>query len=192
MSQSVNNILQSEIDKLQTYEGNVIPFIHVPTTFTKWRYGCRKLLKIWYRLDNAKLHWKPLVDTLKTISEYYIDIGKNVYARNLLIDVLSERLYLLNLQSFTSKEFESSDEFKEEKIRVHKGINSVLCSICHTVLVNPAYIIYRDTKGHIKGRSKPIGIMCLNSSLERLNKLISTVEFKNLLEQTNQIVGGKI
>jgi len=192
MSQSVNSILQSEMTKLQVYEGNVIPFIHAPTTFTKWRYGCRKLLKIWFRLDKAKLHWKPLVNTLKTISEFYIDIGRKLYARNLLIDILSERLYLLTLESFISKEFESSDELTEEKMRVHKSIKGVNCSICDTLLINPAYIIYRDAKGHIKGRSKPIGIMCLNSSLNRLTKLISTVEFKDLLVQTNLIVGGSI
>jgi hypothetical protein len=185
---NINDTVSKELQKLSDYEGNVTPYIKPPIDFTKWRYGARKLLKIWYRIDNHKLYWKPLVETLKQVTSYFIDLGKTKYAKDLFIDMISSNLYASTLNDFLKKSYEMSTELHEEAMRVRTKVNEVNCSICSTPLCNPAYIVYRDGKGHMKNRSKPIGIMCLNSSLSRLQKLISTKEFQQILVDLNNSV----
>jgi len=182
------NIIKDEMQKISSYEGSVIPNLKVPNTYRRWRFGCRKLLKLWYRIENHNLYWKPLIDTLKEISTYYIELS-GAYQHKIASDPVSAAIYISELKRLSSAEYEDSDEVVVDKERERANKR---CSICYTELVYPAYIIYRNGEGDEVKRSRPIGIMCLNSSLSRFKKLLNSQEFVKVMKQVGRVIKAEV
>ena len=182
-----NEVIQAELGKITAYDGSVIPNIKVPNTYRRWRFGCRKLLKLWYRIESGKLHWTPLISTLQGISKYYIDLAA-LYEKEIIKDPVAEAVYISELSRLSQATFAQSSEIVTDKERIAE---KKICSICSTDLVLPAYIVYRDAAGKEINRSKPIGIMCLNSSLSRFKNLLTHKDFTKLLKQVGVILKAR-
>jgi len=181
---SWERVIQNEVIKLKSFDGSVIPNLKVPDTYKKWKFGCRKLLKLWYRIEQHNLHWTPLVNTLKQISQYYLDLRRRYWVY-ICDDPFANAVYNSELMRLVSQTYKTSTNIIVDKERFREEKQ---CAICQTPLVYPAYICYRNGNGKIERKSRPIGIMCLNSSLSRFQKLVSAKEFAALLKTVGKTI----
>jgi hypothetical protein len=152
------------IFKLMSYKGSVAGVWRVPTTSRQLVGSIKKVIKFYYRCKESHLLTPELVKTLKsyaaTLWDYSFLLVIGSLKHNEIYKVLEE---IKNLD----ENMDLTAEIVEEKFRKHE---KQACSLCRTELVYPAYIVWRKGAEIVK-QSPPIGIVCLNSRINKLNDL---------------------
>jgi hypothetical protein len=160
--------MNDTILKLINYKGAIAANWRVPRTRRQIVANAKKLIKFYYRCKDAKFLTPEVLTALKTYASALQDLAF------LVLQAFSKHPHLVEvLDEIRNTEVsELKAEVVEEKMRQHE---KQICSICHVTLVYPAYIVWRQGD-EIVDRSLPIGIMCLNNRVKKLNDLTVAVQ----------------
>jgi hypothetical protein len=177
------------IEKLKQYKGGLVLNLKYPTERKHWVTGAKRILQFYFRVVNKQLWWRPMLTNLIKLADLWLQIGETKY-KELELEKFKwteEFMYELKevVKGFVLKVLDDRAEMMLEESR-EKGRTK--CSICATVLVNPAYIVTRKAK-EIVHKSQPIGIICLHHQQEKMEKLIKDIliTFNGTVEVRTQV-----
>lgn len=135
-----------------------------------------RLGTLWYRLDQARLYWPPLMGALKTIEG---GLTRRLSAMEASLQYARPKTKAREVAGFHEafytllreiKQWEPSMQWSQAhlEIRVHQ---QGTCSICGVDLKWPAFITYG--KGQ---QSKEVGVHCLESLIRKMEAFLQMLQ----------------
>lgn len=171
----MNELKEKELNKLiklKNYKGSIVVNWKPPKSNKAVIFGIRKLLKLFYRCQSAKLLTSELLGVIKQYA--------NILKEKALVKLVAYPELIVGLKEVNDYKLADLEiELVQEKMRVTK---KEICSICGVNLVKPAYLIHR--KGtQVVHISKPIGIRDLNAIYGKIRDLITALSIENIENQ---------
>jgi len=156
------------------YKGRVTHKWVVPHTQKQFLAGIRNLMRFWQRLQDSKLLYQPLLESLQKLAGLFVKMmGENA---DYYLPVIFCTDLVKKLQGI--QEWQMSDDLKDimfVKVR-NRGLIS-RCSVCGVRLVYPAKMIGQSRLDlTISMTSAPVGILCLHRREGKLKDLIREIE----------------
>jgi hypothetical protein len=164
--------------KLMNYKGAVAANWRVPQTRRQIVANAKKLIKFYYRCKEAHFLTPEVLASLQAYAGALQDLAFIMVQALVKYPELTAVLEEIK----TEKPSDLTHELVEEKMRQKE---TAFCSVCRVPLVYPAYIVWRKDAEIVK-RSSPIGIMCLNSRVKKLNDL--TIAVKVMIDQRKTVL----
>lgn len=159
---------------LKTQGNAVKSYITLPTSYRKWVWGSKKIIRFWARINQDKLYWPPLVRVIKQLSHSWIIIGNQKYDGDSARKANNSELLkaLTEIAEFDLNSVYPADQILMQEIRT-RGTTD--CSFCGCELVWPTHIVAITDNGEVKKISKEFGIKCLNSHYSRLSSFLNVL-----------------
>lgn len=151
--------------KIINYKGKISSKWEAPKTPKGALRTAIKFLQFYHRCKTAGLLLPDVIRVMKQVVEKFLEHYTYV------VIAIPEIMILFN-EIRSLKEDETIFETVEEKIRQREHAR---CSICGTRLVYPAYVVYRRGLEEVR-RSKPVGIICLNNKVKKLQDFVKKIE----------------
>jgi len=150
--------------KIINYKGKISSKWEAPRTPRGALRTAVKFLQFYHRCKTAGLLLPDVVRVMKQVVEKFLE------HYTFVILAVPEVATLFN-EIRSLKEDELTFEIVEEKVRERRYAR---CSICGVRLKYPAYIVSRRGLEIVR-KSAPVGIICLNSRVKKLQDLIKKI-----------------
>lgn len=177
-----------DAQKLAEFKGSVLKNLKAPDNYRSYIATCRKVVKLHLRCHRDEVFFPKLIESLKKAAKVLKYLGATRYRAKTPLNLLEllEEISEINVERWLEfkKYIQATDADQIILEESRERIQGTRCSMCRVHLEYPAYVV-RRSETQVLHRSLPIGVKCLHSQQNKLQKFLDApqvIEALNAME----------